>query len=225
MPWNWSHFIKNKRICKTAKRLRRWKPEMTLSVLLLWPAIFKWDMLIDEWLPIHKLSHHPVPWIGLHWAIHHSPSDLHVGVFTTVVLESLELGLISSFNRNKQPKLLYHHGFERCPSQRYKMADIRSLQTVSKRNMLTLRWRMQICSSPKSCQVENGRVIACFDSLKGRCSRENCKYLHPPTHLKTQLEINGRNNLIQQKLQQQCLPSRCNLCFQEHHFIQCPLFL
>ncbi|XP_069614118.1 muscleblind-like protein 2 isoform X2 [Ranitomeya imitator] len=52
---------------------------------------------------------------------------------------------------------------------------------------------------PKSCQVENGRVIACFDSLKGRCSRENCKYLHPPTHLKTQLEINGRNNLIQQK--------------------------
>ncbi|KAG7282922.1 hypothetical protein CRUP_018422 [Coryphaenoides rupestris] len=52
---------------------------------------------------------------------------------------------------------------------------------------------------PKSCQVENGRVIACFDSLKGRCLRENCKYLHPPGHLKTQLEINGRNNLIQQK--------------------------
>ncbi|XP_049604299.1 muscleblind-like protein 1 isoform X6 [Syngnathus scovelli] len=51
----------------------------------------------------------------------------------------------------------------------------------------------------KSCQVENGRVIACFDSLKGRCSRENCKYLHPPPHLKNQLEINGRNNLIQQK--------------------------
>ncbi|KAH0509128.1 Muscleblind-like protein 1 [Microtus ochrogaster] len=35
--------------------------------------------------------------------------------------------------------------------------------------------------------------------LLGRCSRENCKYLHPPPHLKTQLEINGRNNLIQQK--------------------------
>uniref|UniRef100_A0A672YAY7 C3H1-type domain-containing protein n=1 Tax=Sphaeramia orbicularis TaxID=375764 RepID=A0A672YAY7_9TELE len=29
--------------------------------------------------------------------------------------------------------------------------------------------------------------------------QENCKYLHPPPHLKTQLEINGRNNLIQQK--------------------------
>lgn len=35
--------------------------------------------------------------------------------------------------------------------------------------------------------------------FQGRCSRENCKYLHPPSHLKTQLEINGRNNLIQQK--------------------------
>ncbi|KAI1898190.1 hypothetical protein AGOR_G00069800 [Albula goreensis] len=35
--------------------------------------------------------------------------------------------------------------------------------------------------------------------LLGRCTRENCKYLHPPPHLKTQLEINGRNNLIQQK--------------------------
>jgi muscleblind protein len=34
---------------------------------------------------------------------------------------------------------------------------------------------------------------------QGRCSRENCKYLHPPGHLKTQLEINGRNNHIQQK--------------------------
>lgn len=50
-----------------------------------------------------------------------------------------------------------------------------------------------------TCNVENGRVIACFDSLKGRCARDNCKYLHPPPHLKTQLEINGRNNLIQQK--------------------------
>lgn len=35
--------------------------------------------------------------------------------------------------------------------------------------------------------------------MQGRCSRENCKYLHPPSHLKTQLEINGRNNLIHQK--------------------------
>ncbi|XP_040847157.1 muscleblind-like protein 2 isoform X14 [Ochotona curzoniae] len=66
---------------------------------------------------------------------------------------------------------------------------------------------------PKSCQVENGRVIACFDSLKGRCSRENCKYLHPPTHLKTQLEINGRNNLIQQKTAAAMLAQQMQLMF------------
>ncbi|GAA6103478.1 muscleblind-like protein 1 isoform X1 [Tachysurus ichikawai] len=42
-------------------------------------------------------------------------------------------------------------------------------------------------------------LLARMDVYEGRCSRENCKYLHPPPHLKTQLEINGRNNLIQQK--------------------------
>ncbi|KAK7893086.1 hypothetical protein WMY93_022238 [Mugilogobius chulae] len=42
----------------------------------------------------------------------------------------------------------------------------------------------------------------------GRCTRENCKYLHPPAHLKTQLEINGRNNLIQQKTAAAMLLSR-----------------
>ncbi|XP_068810716.1 muscleblind-like protein 1 isoform X5 [Struthio camelus] len=51
--------------------------------------------------------------------------------------------------------------------------------------------------------LPSGSVLShkeAFCSLpKGRCSRENCKYLHPPPHLKTQLEINGRNNLIQQK--------------------------
>ncbi|XP_071483079.1 uncharacterized protein [Diadema antillarum] len=36
----------------------------------------------------------------------------------------------------------------------------------------------------------------------GRCTRENCKYLHPPPHLKTQLEINGRNTLATQKMLQ-----------------------
>nr|XP_054602864.1 muscleblind-like protein 2a isoform X8 [Nothobranchius furzeri] len=69
---------------------------------------------------------------------------------------------------------------------------------------------------PKSCQVENGRVIACFDSLKGRCSRENCKYLHPPSHLKTQLEINGRNNLIQQKTAAAVLAQQMQLMIPGH---------
>lgn len=50
------------------------------------------------------------------------------------------------------------------------------------------------------CSCNSGKCILPLPHLfQGRCSRENCKYLHPPPHLKTQLEINGRNNLIQQK--------------------------
>lgn len=51
------------------------------------------------------------------------------------------------------------------------------------------------------CSCNSGKCILplCVHLFQGRCSRENCKYLHPPPHLKTQLEINGRNNLIQQK--------------------------
>ncbi|KRZ29864.1 Muscleblind-like protein, partial [Trichinella pseudospiralis] len=55
---------------------------------------------------------------------------------------------------------------------------------------------------PSHVEVQNGRVTACYDSIKkyvttGRCTRENpkCKYLHPPQHLKDQLLINGRQNL------------------------------
>ncbi|XP_063809121.1 muscleblind-like protein 2 isoform X16 [Pseudophryne corroboree] len=77
---------------------------------------------------------------------------------------------------------------------------------------------------PKSCQVENGRVIACFDSLKGRCSRENCKYLHPPTHLKTQLEINGRNNLIQQKTAAAMLAQQMQFMFPGTQLQHMPTF-
>lgn len=40
---------------------------------------------------------------------------------------------------------------------------------------------------PQHVNISNGRVIACFDFLKGRCSRENCKYLHAPPHLASSL--------------------------------------
>ncbi|KAI1716300.1 muscleblind-like protein [Ditylenchus destructor] len=48
---------------------------------------------------------------------------------------------------------------------------------------------------PATVDVQNGRVTACYDSIKGRCTREKCKYLHPPQHLKDQLLINGRHHL------------------------------
>jgi hypothetical protein len=56
---------------------------------------------------------------------------------------------------------------------------------------------------PPNVEIQNGRVVCCFDSIKGRCQRTNppCKYLHPPQHLKEQLLQNGRNNLIRRNLQ------------------------
>ncbi|XP_054721741.1 muscleblind-like protein 3 isoform X2 [Uloborus diversus] len=50
---------------------------------------------------------------------------------------------------------------------------------------------------PAPVEVQNGRVIACYDSIKGRCNRDKppCKYFHPPQHLKDQLLITGRNHL------------------------------
>ncbi|XP_004685872.1 PREDICTED: muscleblind-like protein 3 isoform X2 [Condylura cristata] len=77
---------------------------------------------------------------------------------------------------------------------------------------------------PRECHVENGRVVACFDSLKGRCARENCKYLHPPSHLKTQLEINGRNNLIQQKTAAAMFAQQMQFMFQNAQMPSLPPF-
>jgi len=58
---------------------------------------------------------------------------------------------------------------------------------------------------PAHVEVQNGRVVACFDSIKGKCQRKDppCKYLHPPQHLREQLLQNGKNNLILKNLQTQ----------------------
>ncbi|KAL8593905.1 hypothetical protein ACOMHN_048342 [Nucella lapillus] len=60
---------------------------------------------------------------------------------------------------------------------------------------------------PAHVEVQNGRVIACFDSIKGKCQRKDppCKYLHPPQHLREQLLQNGRNNLILKSLHFQAM--------------------
>lgn len=60
---------------------------------------------------------------------------------------------------------------------------------------------------PPNVEVQNGRVMCCFDSIKGKCQRHDppCKYLHPPQHLKEQLLQNGRHNLILKHLQMQVL--------------------
>jgi len=71
---------------------------------------------------------------------------------------------------------------------------------------------------PPNVEVQNGRVTACYDSIKGRCNREKpaCKYFHPPQHLKDQLLINGRNHLalknaLAQQMQQQLIPGHAQM--------------
>lgn len=44
-------------------------------------------------------------------------------------------------------------------------------------------------------EIINGKVIACYDSCKGRCNREVCKYYHPSSSLMEQLLLKGRNHL------------------------------
>jgi len=73
---------------------------------------------------------------------------------------------------------------------------------------------------PPNVEVQNGRVTACYDSIKGRCNREKpaCKYFHPPQHLKDQLLINGRNHLalknaLAQQMQQQLIPGQIPAVF------------
>lgn len=41
----------------------------------------------------------------------------------------------------------------------------------------------------------NGKVMACYDSCKGRCTREICKYYHPSSSMMEQLLLKGRNHL------------------------------
>lgn len=65
---------------------------------------------------------------------------------------------------------------------------------------------------PPNVEIQNGRVMCCFDSIKGRCQRIEppCKYLHPPQHLKEQLLQNGRNNLLLRNLQIHSLMNPAN---------------
>lgn len=52
---------------------------------------------------------------------------------------------------------------------------------------------------PPNCPIdaENSLVIVCVDFIKGKCSRETCKYFHPPEHLVTQLKKQKISNNAQ----------------------------
>ncbi|RWS27421.1 muscleblind-like protein 1 isoform X1 [Leptotrombidium deliense] len=72
-------------------------------------------------------------------------------------------------------------------------------------------------------EIQNGRVIACYDSIKGRCNREKppCKYFHPPQHLKDQLLINGRNHLALKNALLQQMPLQTVLTAGQLPLVSC----
>ena len=43
---------------------------------------------------------------------------------------------------------------------------------------------------PESISVDacDNAVTVCMDHLKGKCSRDTCKYFHPPQHLQVQIK-------------------------------------
>lgn len=45
----------------------------------------------------------------------------------------------------------------------------------------------------QNVEILSGKVMACYDSFKGKCNREICKYFHPPSHLMGQLLTKGRS--------------------------------
>lgn len=59
---------------------------------------------------------------------------------------------------------------------------------------------------PPHVEVVSGKVMACYDSFKGRCNREVCKYFHPPGHLTEQLLLKGRNHLAVKNAMVQHVP-------------------
>lgn len=45
----------------------------------------------------------------------------------------------------------------------------------------------------KDCVSENSKVTVCYDSMKDKCCRENCKFYHPPYHIKEYLLAFGKH--------------------------------
>lgn len=56
-------------------------------------------------------------------------------------------------------------------------------------------------------EMVDGKVMACYDSCKGRCTREVCKYYHPSPEIMEQLLLKGRNNLTSKETSAKKVPS------------------
>lgn len=51
---------------------------------------------------------------------------------------------------------------------------------------------------PLHIETIDGKVVTCYDSLEGRCSRDVCKFYHPPPAVTEKLKQKGRNDMTAQ---------------------------
>jgi hypothetical protein len=113
------------------------------------------------------------------------------------------------------PVVFNHHGPK---DSRWLMLDVCREYTRNKCSRSEDECRFAHPTS--NVEVQNGKVICCFDSIKGKCQRLDppCKYLHPPQHLKEQLLQNGRRNLILRHIQTQFFMNGIQRVLPVHQF-------
>ena len=115
-----------------------------------------------------------------------------------------------------------------------------NIQTAKKEKIRDPRWlRLEVCRDytrdnkcdrgleqcrfahpGKNCVTTNGKVTACYDSMKGRCSRESCKFYHPPDHIKKNIQALGKAFEQQRLLEEQSVDHIAGL----HAPLQLPSF-
>lgn len=66
--------------------------------------------------------------------------------------------------------------------------------------------------------TNDNTVTVCMDYIKGRCSREKCKYFHPPTHL--QAKIKAAQHQVNQAAAAAALVGISVHRFQHHNQLQ-----
>ena len=56
-------------------------------------------------------------------------------------------------------------------------------KNISKKSSFNSFQVESLTNDPTMIDTTDNTVIVCMDAVKGRCSRQTCKYFHPPPHL------------------------------------------
>ena len=123
---------------------------MTVSTHGLWLTVFQWGLSIGDWLP--ACWHIPPPRFPGLDCIKEFTAYLQTYMLEfsrRLFWDHWDSDWFRHLTERNRAQSSSHHGLERCPRERHKVADAGGLQTVPERNVLTLRRRMQVCSPPQ----------------------------------------------------------------------------